>query len=105
MDKLRENTITALRYAGAPPEIVYAYERTGILAVCAMFGLRPTWTSGMMPSRSTARRTRPDGAAAVRIVYLRSTFSGSDASRPLSLTATCPCSIAFSIPTPAPIAS
>ncbi len=42
LDKLRENTITALRSTGAPPEIVYAYERTGMLVVG---GLRAVWSA------------------------------------------------------------
>jgi hypothetical protein len=41
-EKLRENTITALRASGAPPEIVYAYERTGMLVVA---GLRAVWSA------------------------------------------------------------
>ena len=32
-DALRENTVTALRAAGAAPELVYAYERTGLVVI------------------------------------------------------------------------
>jgi hypothetical protein len=42
VEKLRENVIAALREAGAPPEIVYAYERTGMLV---MSGLRAVWSA------------------------------------------------------------
>jgi hypothetical protein len=42
VEKLRQNVMTALRHAGAAPEIVYAYERTGILVVD---GLREVWSA------------------------------------------------------------
>jgi hypothetical protein len=42
LETLRENTITALRAAGAPPEIVYAYEWTGMIVVV---GLRAVWSA------------------------------------------------------------
>lgn len=42
VEKLRENTIAALLAASAQPEIVYAYERTGMLVVA---GLRAVWSA------------------------------------------------------------
>ena len=42
LDRLREDTVTALKAAGAAPEIVYAYERTGMLVVG---GLRAVWSA------------------------------------------------------------
>ena len=42
VDTLRENTITALRSEGALLEIVFAYERTGIVV---FRGLRSQWSA------------------------------------------------------------
>ena len=42
VDKLRENTIAALREVGAPSEIVHAYERTVMLV---LDGMRAVWSA------------------------------------------------------------
>lgn len=42
VEMLRESTITSLRNIGAPPEVVYAYERTGIVV---FGGLRAVWSA------------------------------------------------------------
>jgi hypothetical protein len=42
LESLRENTMKAMRDAGVAPELVYAYERTGMIVVQ---GLRSIWSA------------------------------------------------------------